>query len=194
MCWKAQAVINQTYSDTNLILSKVHWIMTVPLPGGVESSWWTIAVAWKGHLLLLFFVFIFSVFMPSDCVRDGTYRGTDEFGRIVAVNSFNREITEDEAAVLFFNVLVVLFESVTGVAGGVDRCEKINSTDDVFVARIAFCILYWINTLQTNNPCKYSYDISKVSWRRWSLRCLWVFLWIHHWNGRIEQGFTPLQW
>ena len=80
--------------------------------------------------------------MPSDCVRDGAYRGTDEFGRIVAVNSFNREITEDEAAVLFFNVLVVLFESVTGVAGGVDRYERINSTDDVFVAKIAFYILY----------------------------------------------------
>ena len=80
--------------------------------------------------------------MPFDCVRDGAYRGTDELGRIVAVNSFNREITEDEAAVLFFNVLVVLFESVTGVAGGVDRCERINSTDDVFVAKIAFCILY----------------------------------------------------
>ena len=60
----------------------------------------------------------------------------------MAVNSFNREIVEDEAAVLFFNVLVVLFESVTGVAGGVDRRERINSTDDVFVAKIAFCILY----------------------------------------------------
>ena len=80
--------------------------------------------------------------MPFNWVRDGTYRGTDEFGRIVAVNSFNREITEDEAAVLFSNVLIVLFESVTGVAGGVDRCVKINSTDDVFVAKIAFCILY----------------------------------------------------
>ena len=60
----------------------------------------------------------------------------------MAVNSFNREIVEDEAAVLFLNVLVVLFESVTGVAGGVDRRERINSTDDVFVAKIAFCILY----------------------------------------------------
>ena len=60
----------------------------------------------------------------------------------MAVNSFNREIVEDEAAVLFSNVLVVLFESVTGVAGGVDRRERINSTDDVFVAKIAFCILY----------------------------------------------------
>ena len=60
------------------------------------------------------------------------------FGRIVALNSFNREIAEDEAAVLFSNVLVVLFESVTGVAGGVDRCVKINSTDDVFVAKVAF--------------------------------------------------------
>ena len=42
------------------------------------------------------------------------------FGRIVAMNSFNREIAKDEAAVLFFNVLVVLFESIAGVAGGVD--------------------------------------------------------------------------
>ena len=85
------------------------------------------------------------------------------FGRIVAMNSFNREIAKDEAAVLFFNVLVVLFESVAGVAGGVDRSERINSTDDVLVAKIAFCILYLINTLQTNNPYKYSYDISRVS-------------------------------
>ena len=61
----------------------------------------------------------------------------------MAVNSFNREIVEDEAAVLFSNVLVVLFEPVTGVAGGVDRRERINSTDDIlFVAKIAFCILY----------------------------------------------------
>ena len=56
----------------------------------------------------------------------------------MAVNSFNREIVEDEAAVLFFNVLVVLFESVTGVAGGVDQSERINSTDDVFVSILAF--------------------------------------------------------
>ena len=80
--------------------------------------------------------------MPFHWICDGTYRGTDEFGRIVAVNSFNREITKDEAAVLFSNVLVVLFESVTGVAGGVDRCLKMNSTNDVFVAKVAFCILY----------------------------------------------------
>ena len=46
------------------------------------------------------------------------------FGRIVDMNSFNREITEDEAAVLSFNVLIVLFESITGVAGGVDRRER----------------------------------------------------------------------
>ena len=32
----------------------------------------------------------------------------------------------------------MLFESVTGVAGGVDRRERINSTDDVFVAISAF--------------------------------------------------------
>ena len=60
----------------------------------------------------------------------------------MAVNSFNREIVEDEAAVLFSNVLVVLFESVAGVAGGVDQRKRINSTDDIFVAKIAFCILY----------------------------------------------------
>ena len=35
----------------------------------------------------------------------------------------------------FPNVLVVLFESVTGVAGGVDRREKINSTDDVLLPK-----------------------------------------------------------
>ena len=35
----------------------------------------------------------------------------------------------------------MLFESVTGIAGGVDRRERINSTDDVFVALLAFCIL-----------------------------------------------------
>ena len=29
-------------------------------------------------------------------------------------------------------VLFVLFESITGIAGGVDRRERINSTDDVF--------------------------------------------------------------
>ena len=60
----------------------------------------------------------------------------------MAVNSFNREIVEDEAAVLFSNVLVVLFESVAGVAGGVDRRERINSTDDIFVAKIAFCVFF----------------------------------------------------
>ena len=32
----------------------------------------------------------------------------------------------------------MLFESVTGVAGGVDRRERINSTDDVFVSILAF--------------------------------------------------------
>ena len=42
----------------------------------------------------------------------------------------------------YFNVLVVLFESITGIAGGVDRRERINSTDVVYVAKIAFCILY----------------------------------------------------
>ena len=68
----------------------------------------------------------------------------------------------------FLNVLVVLFESVTGIAGDVDWRERINSTDDVFVALLAFCILYWINTSLTENPYKYSYDISKVSWRCWS--------------------------
>ena len=40
------------------------------------------------------------MFMPFNWVHDGAYRGTDEFGRIVAMNSFNREIAEDEAAVL----------------------------------------------------------------------------------------------
>ena len=35
---------------------------------------------------------------------------------------------------------VVLLESVTGVAGGVDRRERINSTDDVFVAILAFVL------------------------------------------------------
>ena len=84
-----------------------------------------------GHLSLILFAFIFSVLMPFHWICDGTYRGTDEFDRIVVLNSFNREIAEDEAAVLFSNVLVVLFESVTGVAGGVDRSVKINSTDDV---------------------------------------------------------------
>ena len=78
--------------------------------------------------------------MPFNWVCDGTYRGTDEFGRIVAMNSFNREIAEDEAAVLFLNVLVVLLESVTGVAGGVDQRKRINSTDDVFVAILAFVL------------------------------------------------------
>ena len=53
------------------------------------------------------------------------------------MNSFNREIAEDETVVLFLNVLIVLLESVTGVAGGVDRCERINSTDDVLVAILA---------------------------------------------------------
>ena len=32
----------------------------------------------------------------------------------------------------------MLLESVTGVAGGVDRSEKTNSTDDVFVSILAF--------------------------------------------------------
>ena len=32
----------------------------------------------------------------------------------------------------------MLFESVTGVAGGVDRHERINSTGDVFVSILAF--------------------------------------------------------
>ena len=82
--------------------------------------------------------------MPFHWICDGTYRGTDEFGRIVALNSFNREIAKDEAAVLFSNVLVVLFESATGVAGGVDRCVKINSTDDVCVAKVAFFLVFFI--------------------------------------------------
>ena len=32
----------------------------------------------------------------------------------------------------------MLFESVTGVAGGVDRSDRTNSTDDVFVSILAF--------------------------------------------------------
>ena len=54
----------------------------------------------SSYLPLKFFVFIFSVLMPFHWICDGTYRGTDVFGRIVAMNSFNREIAEDEAAVL----------------------------------------------------------------------------------------------
>ena len=38
--------------------------------------------------------------MPFHWICDGAYRGMDVFGCIVAMNSFNREIAEDEAVVL----------------------------------------------------------------------------------------------
>ena len=39
-------------------------------------------------------VCIFSVFMPFNRVCDGAYRRADESGRIVAMDSFNREIAK----------------------------------------------------------------------------------------------------
>ena len=63
-----------------------------------------------------------------------------------------------------------------------------------FCFYFSFCILYWINTSQTENSYKYSYDISRVSWRRWSYAVWGYSLWIPCWNGQIEQGFTPFQW
>ena len=72
--------------------------------------------------------------MPFDCVCDGAYRGTDEFGRIVAVNSFNREITEDEAAVLFLLMFSLCYLSLLQVLlVALIDAKRINSTDDVFV-------------------------------------------------------------
>ena len=79
------------------------------------------------------------MFLPFDRACDGTY------GRVWSYSGYGQlqqGDRKDEAVVLFLNVLVVLFESVTGVAGGVDRRERINSTDDVLVALLAFCTLY----------------------------------------------------
>ena len=41
---------------------------------------------------------------------------------------------------------------VTGVAGGVDRRERINSTDDVFVAILAFGTLYLNKHVSNGKP------------------------------------------